>query len=139
MCLQETPLNPNIEYRNKFKIRISQCSKQRLRNQYRASTFRSFEFWSFGFVSNFVLRISNFLLEMPGKGRRYPQIRTFDVVILPLLLRTAQPPVSDGGIGRRRFPFVQEVDRGFPALAGDPTRGQKSHQQPSWPPSGVRL
>ena len=50
----------NIEILNEFKNSNFSMFKTKIRNDDYSFPFGSFEFWCFGFVSNFELRISNF-------------------------------------------------------------------------------
>jgi len=52
--------NPNIEFRNSKQIRNSNFQMiQTMDDMFLWQLFWTFEFWSFGIVSDFVLRISN--------------------------------------------------------------------------------
>jgi len=56
-------LNSNIELRSSKQIRNSNFQNKKIECtiKYSSSCFLCLEFWSFGIVSDFVLRISNFL------------------------------------------------------------------------------
>jgi hypothetical protein len=64
------------EIRNKFEILMFKSSRHTkepvFEMVFAVKTFWSFEFWSFGIVSNFVLRYSNFYIALaPFKGLRH--------------------------------------------------------------------